>query len=217
MFVGKNKSTRQNHSPPELRTLCAKLSPLPSSPDGLHSLLMPPSPPSQQGCHARTHLPTTTSMASCHHAANSSPTCHVSPLPLAEPQPPLKEHGLDLAPLPRRLETNQSDSRFVAWRLPGTTVQHGDSAGKRCEEKVRPGQLARPERKIKFPLDLATVYGQGGSCLHAGGEPVFEHNMYATTIYTRQKLTDEVECEFHTTSSRASSLHDPTSAYFQYA
>ena len=133
MFVGKNISTRQNHSPPELRTLCAKLSPLPSLPDGPHSLLMPPSPPSQQGCYARTHPPTTTSMASCHHAANSSPTCHVSPLPLAEPQPPLKEHGLDLAP------------PLVAWRLTSCleTARYDSPTRRLCRKKMRRKGRAR--------------------------------------------------------------------------
>ena len=52
----------------------------------------------------------------------SSPTCHESPLPPAEPQPPLKEHGLDLA---------------TAWRLPSTTVQDRDPAAKRCGGKKK--------------------------------------------------------------------------------
>ena len=90
---------------------CAKPSRLPSSPDGPPSLLMPPSPPLPQACYARTHHPTTTWMASSHHVANSSPTCHESPLPPAEPQPPLKEHGLDLATPPP-----------LAWRLTSKTV-----------------------------------------------------------------------------------------------
>ena len=83
--------------PARAQTPCAKPSPLPSSRDGPPSLLMPPSPPLQQACYARTPPPTTTWMVSSHHGAKSLPTCHVSPLPVAEPQPPLKEHGLDLA------------------------------------------------------------------------------------------------------------------------
>ena len=87
---------------------CAKPSRLPSSPDGPPSLLMPPSPPLPQACYARTHHPTTTWMASSHHVANSSPTCHESPLPPGKPQPPLKEHGLDLATPPSpSLETDK--------------------------------------------------------------------------------------------------------------
>ena len=65
----------------------------------------------QQACYARTPPPTTTWMASSHHAAKSSPTCHVSLLPPAEPQPPLKEHGLDLA-----------TPALVAWRLTSKAV-----------------------------------------------------------------------------------------------
>ena len=127
----------------------AKPSRLPSSPDGPPSLLMPPSPPLPQACYARTHHPTRTWMASSHHVANSSPTCHESPLPPAEPQPPLKEYGLDLATPPplawrltrkqslRCLETDQYNSHFVAfaWRLPNTTVQDRDPAAKRCGKK----------------------------------------------------------------------------------
>ena len=97
--------------PARAQTRCAKPSPLPSSRDGPPSLLMPPSPPLQQACYARTPPPTTTWMVSSHYAARSSPTCHVSPLPPAEPQPPLKEHGLDLATPP-----------FVAWRQTSKTV-----------------------------------------------------------------------------------------------
>ena len=42
-------------------------------------------------------------------AAKFSPTCHASPLRPAEPQPPLKEHGLDFAKPPpsRRMEIDQ--------------------------------------------------------------------------------------------------------------
>ena len=95
--------------PARAQTRCAKPStPLPSSRNGPDSLLMPPSPPLQQPCYARTPPPTTTWMVSSHYAAKSSPTCHRSPLPPAEPQPSLKEHGLDLATPPlRRLETDQ--------------------------------------------------------------------------------------------------------------
>ena len=95
--------------PARAQTPCAKPSPLPSSQDGPPS--MPLSPPLQQACYARTRPPTTTWMASSHHVAKSSSTCHVSPVPPAKPQPPLKEHGLDLATPP-----------LVAWRLTSKTV-----------------------------------------------------------------------------------------------
>ena len=68
---------------------------------------MLPSLPLRQVCCARTSHPITTWMASYHHVANSSPTCHMIPAPPAEPQPPLKEHGLDLA---------------SSWRLTSTTA-----------------------------------------------------------------------------------------------
>ena len=45
-------------------------------------------------------------------------------------QPPLKEHGVDLATPATRYWP-----AFVAWRLPNTTVQNRDPAGKKCEEK----------------------------------------------------------------------------------
>ena len=106
-----SSATSPKPEPAKAQTPCAKPSPLPSSRDGPPSLLMPPSPPLQQTCYARTPPPTTTWMASSHHAAKSSPKCHVSPLPPAEPQPPLKEHGLDLATPP-----------LVAWRLTSKTV-----------------------------------------------------------------------------------------------
>lgn len=171
----KNISTRQNHSPPELRTVCAKLAPLPPSLDGPHSLLMPISPPSQQGCYARTHPPTTTSIASCHHAGNSPPTCHASPLPLAEPQPPLKKAWLGFGFPP-----------FLAWRLTSETVlslpggcpvrqSNMETLQKKVRRKGQARSACAPRKKNEYPLDLATAYGQGRSCLHAGGEPVFEH------------------------------------------
>ena len=45
------------------------------------------------------------------------------------------------------------------------------------------------------------------SGLHASGEPVLgrrrkEHNMYTTAIYTRQQLTNEGKCEFHTSEQK---------------
>ena len=121
---------------------------LPSSPDGPNSLLMPPSPPLRQACYARTHHPTATSMASYHHVANSSPTCHESPLPPPRSPSPLSKSMAWIRPPPFPLACRLISEPVVS--LPGDwpvqqsyrclcleTAQYNSPRPRSCGKKVR--------------------------------------------------------------------------------
>ena len=131
--------------PARAQNPCAKPSPVPSSPDGLHSLLMPPSPPLQEACYARTHPRTTTSMVSCHPHATWA-RC------LQPNHSPLLKSLAWIWPPP------------VTWRLisktvlslPGDCVVH--SAEKRCEGQKKKGESGQAHLFWQTPLrQLAEV------------------------------------------------------------
>ena len=129
--VKKQQGSPANSPKPEparAQTPCAKQSPLPSSPDGPPSLLMPHSPPLQQVCYARTPPSTTTWMASSHHAAKSSPTCDVSPLP------------------PSR--TPAPSEGALAWIWPPPLSSPGDSPVKQSFRCLETGQYNSPKPRL---------------------------------------------------------------------
>ena len=89
---------------------------------------------------------------------------------------------------------------------------------KQISNKNRPHFISNTHQ----PTHCRGSKGQVRPGLHASGEPVLgrrrkKDNMYTIAIYMRQKLTNECKCQFHTTSWRAASLHDPRFAYLQYA
>ena len=165
--------------------------------NGPPSLLMPPSPPLPQACYARTHHPTTTSMASNHHVANSSPTCHESQLPPAEPQPPLKEHGLDLAtspPLAWRLTSKTVTSLPGGWPVQQSfrcfcleTAQYNSPRPRSSGKKVR-----RKKKNISgIPFFCSLVLGWISQRKHLGKTQYGEHKQQQTRPFHEKESNQQ--------------------------
>ena len=172
---------------------CAKLSLLPSAPDGPQSWPIPPSAPLRQACYAKTPHPTTTWMASDHHVADSPPTCHVSPPPPAEPKPALKEHGLDLATPPSlRMEADQENDIFVALRMPCKTVLSLPLPGQcpkyssprpiSCRKKVR----GKGGRTCKFYIGTRKKVREKKGYTHTGTHSETTKKMWIGELTKRQ-------------------------------